>query len=147
MHYGRADSADSPRGVADNMARITWPPTISDKPLQDAYQETIGNRLKRTKPDAGPAKVRRRAGKHPNTIHPTFLFHDYAQMLLFLDWVDDVRAGLAGGAKVFEWTHPLTKKILIARFVPASDDALFVFGPYKQSSPWWSVATTLEILP
>lgn len=127
------------------MARV-WPPQFDSRPLADAYTQSRGNRLKRSQqPSAGPAKVRRMAGKRPDIITATWLFDDYAELSAFVDWIEDVSSGLAGGIYAFDWTHPLSKKILRCRIVPESEDILHTVKPFKGTLAW-ELPLKIEVL-
>lgn len=128
------------------MIRV-WPQRFPSAPLRDAYDEVRGSRLKRSpNPTSGPAKVRRKAGKSPDKIKATWLFDTYAEFADFAFWIDDVQTGLAGGLYAFDWTHPLSGKILRCRIVPQSEDALYNSGPFKDTAAAWAIPLTLEIL-
>ena len=128
------------------MARV-WPPRFSSAPLRDAYDQSRGSRLKRSpNTTAGPAKVRRKAGKRPDVITATWLFDTYEEFEDFAAWIDDVQTGLAGGVYAFDWTHPLSNKILRCRIVPKSDDALYSDAPFENAATAWAVSLTLEVL-
>lgn len=128
------------------MARV-WPPQFSSAPLYDAYAQSRGSRLRRSQnPGAGPAKVRRMAGKRPDIVIATWLFDDYTELEAFVDWIDDVSSGLAGGLYAFDWTHPLSKEILRCRIVPESEEILHTVKPYK-TTLGWELPLKLEVLP
>lgn len=126
---------------------IIWPPRFPSAPLRDAYDQARGSRLKRSpSPTSGPAKVRRKAGKRPDTITGTWFFKTFEEMEDFVGWIDDVDSGLAGGLYAFDWTHPLSGKVLRCRLVPESDEALHHYSPFQNAATAWKITLTFEVL-
>ena len=123
-----------------------WPPQFSSKPLVDGFSESRGSRLKRSPtPSAGPAKVRRKAGKAPDVFDTTWLFDDYDDLCAFVGWIDDVDSGLAGGLYPVDWLHPLSNKLYRLRIVPESEEILHTAQPFK-STLAWSLPLKFEVL-
>lgn len=126
---------------------IIWPPRFSSAPLRDAYDQARGSRLKRSpSPTSGPAKVRRKAGKRPDTISATWIFKSFDELKDFEAWIDSTGSGLAGGLYAFDWTHPLSGKILRCRLVPESDEVLYHSSPFQNTASAWKVSLTFEVL-
>ena len=127
------------------MAYRRWPDNIDSAPLRSSYQEGVGNRLKRSEAEAGPAKVRLSPGVMPAPMSCEWVFETWEKLQEFEFWVADVASGLAGGVLAFDWQHPVSKEWLTMRFVPVSDTALYT----KQNiAAWaWKVTASLEVLP
>lgn len=123
---------------------VVWPEKFDSRPLREGYAEKIGNRLRRgQQPDAGPAKVRRRAGKRPDVFPAIWVFDSYEELREFTDWIKNT---LKDGLYAFDWTHPLTGELLRIRFKEQSEDFLYTRAPFKTSLAW-SVSFDLEVLP
>lgn len=122
-----------------------WPPTFPQIVLQNNYTEALGSQLMRSQPTAGPAIVRRKAGRRPNIISATVVFRTYEQYQEFERWVEDVPEGLAGGLYVFQFRHPASQQYINVRIIPQSDTELFTARPWDPGHVW-EVTLGLEVL-
>lgn len=129
------------------MPKRTWPESIEQVLLKEGYGESTGSRLVRSQPTTGPALVRRKAGKRPDTVSATLLFSSYENYLAFKEWFEDVETGLAGGIYTVDMKHPISGVVMNVRFVPESDDAFFTATPRESTAFAWSLPVTLEIMP
>ena len=129
------------------MARPIWPPQFPAIPLRGDSSGGVENNIVRSKPAAGPVKVRLSAGKKPHVETVSLLFRSSAQYKAFEDWFHDKRSGLAGGAMCFEWKDVMTGQTVAARLAPKSDEAFFSVSPFEKTLDAWVVTLNLEILP
>lgn len=119
---------------------IIWPVSLPVQPLEKGYNEGIPDNTLRSGNDAGPAKVRRKAGLIPFPMAVVMLC-TAAQVGTLQTFVNTT---LSGGALRFEWTHPRTGATVEARFLPNGNKLvdLVPSGPFR-----WTATFTLEILP
>ena len=129
------------------MPRSIWPPSFPQIPLVDGYAENQANNTRSAKTDAGPSKVRLKAGTAPDHISATILFDGYEQYQDFHAWFNNKTTGLAGGVMCFDYMHPLTGKTLTIRLAPMSDDSFFSAAPYRNAASVWAVTLNMEIMP
>ena len=129
------------------MPKRMWPESVDRVILRDGYGESTGSRLVRSQPTTGPALVRRKAGKRPDSISATLLFRSYEKYLAFRDWFEDVENGLAGGIYTVDFRHPISGRSLTVRFVPMSDDTVFTASLHGNSANAWALPVTLEVMP
>ncbi len=114
----------------------TWPGTLPQKFSADGYDESPPDNLIRSKPDAGPAKVRRRTTANVRP-YKTSLRMTSAQ----LDTLDTFYVTtLVSGSLAFDWQEPRSLSTKSFRFVSKPK--------YQaQGGDFWNVALDLEQLP
>jgi len=124
------------------MAIATWPTSLPDKPLADAFEELRAKKFIRTKMDKGPAKVRGLQSLAPEPLPAMNFILSSTQVNTFDTFVSD---SLGDGVYRFSWTNPRTGFPAELRFLPLSQEALYSIryvGPDQ-----WEVSCKMEILP
>ena len=118
------------------MATISWPSSLPDYLLVDAYNESFPNTTIRTQMDEGPAKVRRwgTAAIRPITGTQILDGTEYSTLDTFYNTTSQ------GGSLRFDWTHPITGTSVEFRFV--SPPTVTAIGNY-----FFNVTLNLEIMP
>lgn len=116
----------------------TWPLALPSAPTT-AFSEDFGINIVRTQPDAGPAKMRRRANR-PRIMNCTFEMSNYeiTQLESF------VNTTLQGTAR-FGFTHPRTNAVVEVRLVPQQDGQLYTISYLNYDV--YIVTMQMEILP
>lgn len=114
----------------------TWPATLPDTILKEAYSETPPDLLVRTEMDQGSAKVRRWGTGNVRPIQGQIRMTQ-AQVATLDTFYNTT---LEGGALRFDWTHPRTG---------ASEEFRFAAPPTYQSGGGaiWRVQVQLEVMP
>ena len=117
---------------------VSWPPTLPQMPL-DSYSETSGVLVIRTRPDAGPAKMRRR-GQKADTLNVQYNLST-TQVATLRTFVQDTIKGTIR----FGFPHPRTGQMVEARIVPQGDGEFFTTSYILPN--YWQVSLQLEVLP
>ena len=115
-----------------------WPLSLPQAPLAN-YSESTGVLILRTKPDAGPAKMRRR-GKRPDILNVQYNMSS-DQVNTFRSFVED---SLQGTTR-FGYPHPRTNDIVEVRIIPQGDGGLYSLSYLLPD--YWQVSMQLEVLP
>ena len=113
----------------------TWPGTLPDDFLVDAFSETLPDNTIRSKVEYGPAKLRRRATAAVRPIEGQ-LYMTTAQVATHDTFFVTT---LKYGSLAFDWTHPRTGSSKSFRYVGVPN--------YSPSGINWIAALVLEILP
>lgn len=119
---------------------IVWPVALPSTPLYDGYKESFPNLLKRTSPDQGVGKQRRKCANRPWPMSASFRFtsDEYEEFVGFC------RDTLSGGAYRFTFRHPRLLTDIEMRIVPQGDA---LFGAVPSGFDSWDVDLSLEVLP
>lgn len=91
----------------------TWPGSLPQKPLENAYEETMRGGQDRSSIEGMPMIQRQRSPAQPKPIQMTFQFTNtqYDAFQAFY------RTELGHGAVAFTWTHPRTNVICRIQFI------------------------------
>lgn len=119
-----------------------WPSTLPLAPLVQGYTESAPNLLLRSSVDQGPPRVRRKCSSKP-WVFSAKLPLNAAQVQALEEFV---YVQLEGGALRFEFAHARTKATVECRFVPKSEEALYVVSP-RGTALRWQADVVLEVLP
>jgi len=91
----------------------SWPGTLPDDPLKQAYEETFQDQALRTPMDAGPDKLRRRFTAGVKYFRFRFR-HTKTQVATHMTFYETT---LSAGSLPFDWTHPRTGSAVEFRYV------------------------------
>lgn len=114
----------------------TWPVALQTLVNEEGFGLKMADTVLRSDMDIGPAKIRRRYTKGVETLTVSINL-DTDQYDLFNDFFYTT---LNGGAKTFNYTHPITQDSQEFRFVGSPDIRSLGGGNFRASMTW-------EILP
>jgi|ADurb_Leu_02_Slu_FD_contig_41_16848_length_484_multi_1_in_0_out_0_1 hypothetical protein len=119
------------------MAIPSWPNALPQNLLSEGYNESLRDNVLRSTPDAGPAKVRRRAtaGVKPVSGRQALTTTELQALITFYE------TDLLDGSLRFSWTSPIDGTTAVEmRFTsPPSWSAI--------EPGLWDVAIAVEVLP
>lgn len=114
----------------------TWPPSLPQKPLADAYRESAEPAVVRTPMDIGPAKIRRRYTAEVGILGVGFVLTTAQVATLETFYVTT----LGSGVDAFDMAHPRTGSTVSMRFRDRPE--------YAAAAPgYWRTAFELEVVP
>ena len=103
--------------------------------MVDGSGGTFGDNTIRSKPDVGPAKLRRRSTARPDTFTGSQLLT--AAQIAILDTF--YKTTLCGGSLPFSWKHPVSGATVDMRFLSPPS--------FANRGKLWIVTYQLEVLP
>ena len=95
------------------MAVDNWPSTLPDRFQSSSYGVSMADGRIRSEMDSGPAKVRRRSSAMPAPLSGVMYVRP-AQIATIRAFVKN---NLLGGSLAFRFPDPLTRELLLVRFV------------------------------
>ena len=120
---------------------LLWPTAIPQAPQRDGWSDSAPDNLLRSDMESGPAKVRRRGNAKPYVAQATYVMND-EEAAIFEAFALQT---LAGGALAFDWWHPVLRRYVRARLVPAGE-GLFSRS-YWNGTYAWQYSLTIEYWP
>lgn len=114
----------------------TWPATLPTEPINDGFQEALGNNVLRTNMDVGPAKVRRRSAIRNDALSIRLKLTT-AELAIFKAFYT---TDLHDGVDTIQWVHPITN---------VSTDLRFTSPPSWEPAEtgFFNVTLALEVMP